>query len=202
MSRTQVVKQQATALVREVKRGAVVLGSASVLLLGIELVDLVVFAGGLDGFGIRPRSAAGLMGILFAPLLHGSLGHLGLNLVSLWTLGPLVMLRRRMDFWVVGVTGALSSGLGAWLVGGAQTVHVGLSGVLFAFLGFLMGRGFFERRPGAVVLSVLVTWLFGGLLWGAIPLTAAAGVSWEAHLFGFFGGLATAKLLGSKIRKS
>ncbi len=104
-----------------------------------------------------------------------------------------------MDFAVVTVAGALTSGLGAWLIGGAHTVHVGASGVIFAYLGFLMARGWFERRFGAIALSVAVTWLFGGMVFGVLP-TVGAAISWEAHLFGFLGGVGVARALGTRIR--
>jgi membrane associated rhomboid family serine protease len=70
---------------------------------------------------------------------------------------------------------------------------VGASGVLFCWLGFLMARGIFERSVAAVVVTVLVTWGMGGMLWGVLPFTA--GVSWQAHLFGALTGILAAARL-------
>ncbi len=67
--------------------------------------------------------------------------------------------------------------------------------MLFAYLGFLMARGFFERSVRAVALSLLVTWLFGSMVWGIFPVLAGVGISWQAHLFGFAGGIWAARLL-------
>ena len=180
------------------RSGALVLGGTVGLLWSIELVNLVL-GGALTQYGIHPRSVDGLLGVLFAPFLHASLTHLALNTVSFVVLGALTMTRKPLDFWVVSVTGALTSGLGAWVIGGANTVHVGLSGVIFAYLGFLMARGWFERRVAAVVMSAFVTWAFGGLVWGVLP-TVGAHISWEAHLFGLLGGVLVARVLGTAIR--
>ncbi|MFT4621935.1 MAG: membrane associated rhomboid family serine protease [Myxococcota bacterium] len=186
--------------VATVRRGAMTLGGVTAVLWAVQAMNWLL-QGGLTGLGVHPRSLDGLWGILFAPFLHGSWAHLAVNTVSFLILGALTMARKPMDFWVVSAAGAVSSGLGAWLIGGANTVHVGASGVIFAYLGFLMARGWFERRPGAILTSVFVTWAFGGMIWGVLP-TVGALISWEAHLFGFLGGVAVARLLGTAVRKS
>jgi membrane associated rhomboid family serine protease len=194
------VEDRGRALVQATRGGVTTVATGVAAMWAVHLVNTFLFFGQLSAFGIHPRSMEGLLGILFAPLLHGSFAHLALNSVSFVVLGLLTMLRRRVDFAVVTVGGTISSGLGVWLIGGANTVHIGASGVIFAYLGFLMARGWFERRPGAVVLSFLVTWFFGGMVWGVLP-TVGAAISWEAHLFGFLGGVAIARLLGTGIRK-
>ncbi len=161
----------------------------------IEIVDFGL-GGALDSFGVVPRSLSGLWGILFAPLLHGGFGHLLGNTLVGVPLGFLAMARRRMDFYVVGTISAITAGLGAWLFGGAGSVHIGASGVIFGFLGFLMARGFYDRRVGAVLLSLFVTFTFGGMVWGVLPLLTP-GVSWQSHLFGFLGGVFAASSLAS-----
>lgn len=181
------------------RAGAVTLGGTTAVLWLVQVVNTLL-GGGLTGFGIHPRTLDGLWGVLFAPFLHGGWTHLMLNTVSFLILGALTMTRKRMDFWVVSVVGALTSGLGTWLIGGANTVHVGASGVIFAYLGFLMARGWFERRPGAIATSVLVTWAFGGMVWGVLP-TVGAAISWEGHLFGFLGGLLVARVLGTAMNR-
>ena len=181
------------------KDAAGTIATGTVALWGIHAVN-VVLGGSLLAFGIHPRTVEGLAGILFAPFLHVGLGHLAMNTLSLVMLGGILLMRNRRDFWVVSVLGAIGSGLGAWALGGPGTVHVGLSGVLFSYLGFLMARGFFERSVGAIVLSGLVTWFFGSMAWGVLPL--APGVSWQAHLFGFLTGLVAAAQIGlTKARK-
>ena len=71
--------------------------------------------------------------------------------------------------------------------------------MIFGLLGFLMGRGVFERSLGGIAMSVAVTALFGGMLWGVLP-TVGAGISWEGHLFGFIGGLLVSRVMGRELR--
>ncbi|MEQ1571324.1 MAG: rhomboid family intramembrane serine protease [Myxococcota bacterium] len=156
----------------------------------------VVLGQALFAFAIHSWTAQGLVGLLFSPFLHASLGHLVMNTSSFALLGSLVHLRRPATFTTVSVLGALGSGLGAWLFSAPGTTTVGLSGVLFAYLGFLMTRGLFERRAVDLALSVGVTALFGSMAWGVLPLTA--GVSWQAHLFGFLTGIGVAARLGRR----
>lgn len=162
----------------------------------LETVDQLILGGALDGFGVRPWTSGGLLGIFAAPLLHGSFGHLMANTLPWLFLGFLTSTRTRSDFWVVVVASTLTAGLGSWLFGGLGTVHIGASGVVFGFLGFLMGRGIWERRFGTILLSVVVTALFGSMLWGMVPVLAGVGISWQAHFFGWIGGLLVARTLG------
>jgi membrane associated rhomboid family serine protease len=171
---------------REFLRQAAILAGVVALLWLLELVDLLIFRGRLDALGIRPRSLDGLRGILFAPFLHASFAHLAANTIPFVVLGWLVMLRSTSDFFVVAAASAVTSGLGAWLLGGPRTVHVGISGVIFGFLGYLLARGIYERRLGAITMALIALLLYGGALWGVLPLRA--GVSWQGHLFGFLGG--------------
>lgn len=166
------------------------------LLWAIEIADQVVFSGALDYFGVRPLTGGGLLGIAFAPFLHGGFGHLMANTLPWLFLGFLTTGRKRLDFWVVFAASALTAGLGSWIFGGVGTVHIGASGVVFGFLGFLMGRGIWERRFGTILLSMVVTVLFGSMLWGMLPVLAGVGISWQAHLFGWIGGLLVARTLG------
>ena len=103
------------------------------------------------------------------------------------------------DFWVVAVGSALTAGLGTWLVGASDSVYIGASGVVFGFLGFPMGRGIHERSAKSILLSLTVTFFFGGMLWGVLP-SVGPGISWEGHLFGFLGGLLVSRLLGRELQ--
>ncbi len=194
------VKRETTTLVRDTRSNIGVVWRATVLLWLIELVDLVVLGGGLDAWGVRPRSIGGLVGLVTAPFLHGGVAHLAANTIPLLVLGALTMTRKRMDFWVVSVVSAVFAGAGAWLLGGPNTVHIGASGVIFGYFGFLLARGIYERSLRAVVMSLFVGWAFGGMLMGVLPLVAA-GISWQSHLFGFLGGALTARFLGTRIRE-
>jgi membrane associated rhomboid family serine protease len=186
------VRDEARALTTHVAVRVKTLAGVTGVLWAVEGADLLL-GHRLEAFGIAPRTEAGLLGILFAPFLHAGIAHLAVNTVSLWVLGALAMSRKVADFWVIAVIAALASGLCAWLLGGAGTVHVGASGVIFGFLGFLLARGFFERTLTSIALSIAVAWLFGSMVLGALPFVAAAGISWQAHLGGFVGGLVAAR---------
>ncbi|MEL7351351.1 MAG: rhomboid family intramembrane serine protease [Cyanobacteria bacterium P01_A01_bin.116] len=171
-----------------------------VLLWAIEIVDQFIFQGALDQwFGIHPRTLSGLIGIVCAPFLHGDFTHLIANTVPLVSLGWLVMLRRTEDWVIVSVIAALCSGLGTWLIGAPYSVHIGASGIIFGYFGFLLLRGYFERSAVAIAFSILVTFLYGSIIWGVLP--TQPGVSWEGHLCGFLGGVLAARLLANPRRR-
>jgi membrane associated rhomboid family serine protease len=178
---------------REAGLQALILGLCVALAWGVELVDQVVFRGSLDRYGIQPRTVTGLWGILAAPVLHAGWLHVAANTLPFVVLGWLVMLRRTSDFLVVTVLAVVIGGLGVWVFGAGNSVHVGASGLIFGYLGYLLARGFFERSVWAVVLGLVALVLYGGVLWGVLP--GQPGISWEGHLFGFFGGVVAARLL-------
>ncbi|MEB3161817.1 MAG: rhomboid family intramembrane serine protease [Prochlorothrix sp.] len=170
-----------------------ILGSFITLMWGLEILDAVIFRNKLDEFGIRPRSLSGLAGILLSPFLHGGFRHLIANTVPFVTLGWLVMLRRIQDFWEVTIVTLIISGFGVWLLGAPTSIHLGASGLVFGYFGFLLTRGYFDRRLDSIALGLLVLALYGGLIWGIAPWQQ--GVSWEGHLFGLLGGGLAAWLL-------
>lgn len=185
------------ALAREVKAQVVILGSFVAVMWAIEILDLVL-GGSLDQYGILPRTMIGLRGILFAPFLHAGFAHLIANTIPFLTLGWMVMLRRTSDFFEVTAIVMVLGGLGTWLFG-SPGFHIGASGVIFGYLGFLLSRGYFERRFGSILFSIVVLFMYGGLLWGVFPTNPL--ISWQGHLFGFIGGVVSAKLLAEPAKK-
>ncbi|MBC8123846.1 MAG: rhomboid family intramembrane serine protease, partial [Gemmatimonadaceae bacterium] len=128
--------------------------------------------------------------------LHVGFAHLIANTVPFLVLGWIIMARSLKDFWLVLLISTLVSGLGVWLTAPPNTVHLGASGVIFGFLGFLLMRGYFERSAKSIVIALLVGFFFGSALWGVLPLQS--GVSWQGHLFGFVGGGIAARLLSDR----
>jgi membrane associated rhomboid family serine protease len=164
----------------------IILGSLVILLWFLELIDWLLFGVNLDALGIAPRRLWGLRGILFAPFLHVGFAHLAANTLPLLVLGWFVMLRGLREFaWVTAVS-ILVSGLGTWLIGPSNSVHLGASGLIFGYFGYLLLRGYFERSWPSILGSILVGLLYGGMLFGILP--QGVGISWQAHLFGFIGG--------------
>lgn len=163
-------------------------------------VNGLLFGGRLLNLGIFPRRIGGLVGIVTAPFLHANLGHLWSNTLGILVLGGLLIVRNEGAFWVVSIFGALAAGVGTWIIGRGDAVHVGASGVIFAYFGYLLFAGVFERRIGSMFLSVVVFLVWGGMLWSVLPGAGAGVISWEGHLCGLAGGALSAKLLAGERR--
>jgi membrane associated rhomboid family serine protease len=88
---------------------------------------------------------------------------------------------------------ALVGGFGVWLFAGKFTNHIGASGLIFGYLGFVLARGFFEKSLTWILIAGAVLVLYGGLLIGVLPIHT--GVSWQGHLFGFLAGIGAARLI-------
>ena len=150
--------------------------------------------GALTQFGIVPRTERGLWGILFSPFIHANLAHLVTNTISLLILGWLTLaFAGRRAFWIVTTAAAIGAGVTAWTLGAPGTVHIGASGVIFGYLGYLMLSGWFARRFMPIVVSLGVTVMWGGAVLGVLP--GQIGISWQAHLGGFVGGVFAARAL-------
>lgn len=169
-----------------------VLASLLAIMWLVEILDFML-QGALKQFGIIPRNLTGLRGLVFAPFLHANFPHLIANTLPFALLAWFVMLRRMRDFVIVSVVVMLIGGLGTWLSGASNSVHIGASGLIFGYLGFLMARGFFERSWSAVLLSLITGFAYGSALWGVLP--GQADISWQGHLFGFIAGVLAAKWL-------
>lgn len=157
----------------------------------VTFVLNTMLGGALNQFGIIPRTTDGLRGILFAPFLHGNLNHLVANTVPFLALGWMVMLRDARHFLPVTLFSMLAAGLVAWTLGAPGSVHIGASGVVFGYLGFLLLAGVYTRGFWSIVLSLVTAALWGGLVLGIAP--SQAGISWQAHLGGFAGGILAAR---------
>ncbi len=177
-------------IISEIRTQILILGTLVGLMWGLEILDTFVFGHGLDTLGILPRQAIGLRGILFAPFLHGSFAHLAANTVPLIILGWLIMVQSITNFVIVSVICMFVGGLGTWLFG-ANALHIGASGVIFGYLGFLLARYYFDRRLSSGIIALFVGCTYGGVLWGILP--SLPGISWEGHLFGFLSGILAAR---------
>lgn len=182
-----------TGLLAELKLTAKIMGAMLAVLWGVEIVDQLLFSGVLDLFGIHPRMVFGLIGVLASPLLHAHFAHLLSNTAGLLIFGTIVLLWSRKEFAAVTAAAVLIGGLGTWLIGGSGSTHIGASGLVFGYFGYVLMRGWYERKPLSILVSIAVAWMFGSLLLGAIPGLAGAGISWEMHLFGLLGGVLVAR---------
>jgi membrane associated rhomboid family serine protease len=174
---------------RPASRASLLLGSTASLWL-VWAADVVL--PGHVGHGIVPRTAYGLSGILMAPFLHANLQHLLANTIPFVILGALILLRGVRAFLTVTIVSALVAGAGTWLFGASGTMHIGASGVVFGFFGYLLFRAIYDWRLSSFLIAIVVAVLYGASLLSS--LVPAQGISWSGHLFGFLGGIYAARL--------
>ncbi len=169
-----------------------------VALIAVELIDAFLLGDRLERHhGILPRRLTGLDGVAGAPVLHDDLTHVAANALPLAVLGGLVMLRGLDRFLQVTAIVVVAGGLATWLLARSGN-HVGASGVVFGYLGYLLASAFFERSFRSIAVAVIVMLVYGGLLWGVLP--TSPGVSFEGHLFGLLAGIAAARLTAPRRR--
>jgi len=167
-----------------------------ILLLVIWCFQLFNFATNysLNGWlGLSTRRSSGLPGILFCPFLHGSFQHAALNSAPLALMGGIIIGIDRSKFLPATAIITIIGGSLTWLLSRPNTIHVGASGVVFGYLGFLVAYGIRTRSVAAILGAVFAVVAYGYLIEGLVP--AGPGVSWEGHLFGLIGGVAAAFIL-------
>lgn len=150
------------------------------ILWAIFILD-AVFGLRLGRFGLRPGSVNGLVGILTAPLLHGSFQHLLSNTIPL-----LVSLTATLYLYPASSTRMipllwLGSGAIAWFIG-RPSLHFGASGLIYGMLAYVFVGGILRRDMRSVSVSLLVGFLYGSMIWGVLPIRP--NMSWEMHLSG------------------
>ncbi len=143
-------------------------------------------------YGLLPKHVDGLIGIFTSPFIHGSLAHLTSNTLPIILLGSGIGYFYPKVFSRVFLIGWLVSGLLVWFFG-RETYHIGASGLVYALAFFIFFSGLFRGHPQLIALSLLIAFLYGGLVWGMLPIEEH--ISWESHLYGGIVGLVTAFFL-------
>lgn len=150
----------------------------------------------LEKLGILPRTAKGLIGIIFSPFLHANLFHLIGNTVPLLVLTLLlVVFYEKIAPSVIGIVVVVGGGL-VWLLG-RSALHIGASGVIYGIAAFLIAFGIIKRNIISVILAGIVAFLYGGSMLGGI-LPVHGFVSWESHLFSAAAGVFAAYSLRNR----
>ena len=139
----------------------------------------------LDLLALEPRSADGLLGVAGMAFVHASLEHLAVNTLPLAGLAAIIALRGGLQLALATVAISLIGGTLLWCFG-RTGMHVGASGLVFGYLGFVLVRGVSERRLSSFLLAIVAGVLYGGLLRGLLP--SAMEISFEAHIAGFVAG--------------
>lgn len=139
----------------------------------------------LNQYGIIPRNLTGLRGILFAPFLHGDYNHIVSNTVPITFLLIVLFAFYKEKALKTVIFSQLLGGLMVWMFA-TQGCHIGISGLIYSLVSFLIIAGIFKRNFKSLIISILIVILYGGLVWGVLP--TQYGISWEGHLFGAISG--------------
>jgi membrane associated rhomboid family serine protease len=163
----------------------------------IWVIELINFSIGhrLSDWGILPRTLKGLKGIPLSPFLHASLIHVIMNTIPLAVLGGFVILHGRQIFFEISIIIILVSGTTLWLFG-RSSYHVGASGLIFGYFGYLVLRAWYDRSLKSFIIAFATVFLYGGIIWGLLPTFSR--ISWEGHLFGLLAGILAARLEKTK----
>ncbi len=147
--------------------------------------------------GVYPLKFSGLIGIITSPLIHSDLKHITANSVPLFILGgTLLFFYRNIAFKVFAIIYILG-GFCVWL-GAREAYHIGASGVVYGLAGFLFFGGIFRREKTQMIITLLVTFLYGSMVWGIFPdFYPEENISYESH----FWGLAVGSLLAFYYRE-
>ena len=108
-------------------------------------------------------------------------------------------MKQNQLYILVGILIAVVIGLGGGLVWlfGSSAIHIGASGLIFGWFGFLVARGFVDRSLTTLGAALVGGVLYGSIIWGVLP--GQPGVSWEAHLFGAIAGAVAAVLVRTPV---
>lgn len=145
--------------------------------------------------GIFPRDPEGLVGILFWVLLHGDFMHALLNTTPLLFLGFFVALRGASLYFRITFLVWVVAGLLVWLFG-RNAVHIGASGLIFGYFGFLLAVALNERNIFDLGVASLTLFYYGGMFFGLLP--AHGLISWESHVAGLAAGILAARWFGKE----
>ena len=162
----------------------------------VELVNILIDHR-LVEWGILPRTVPGLLGIPMSPLIHGSPSHALSNSIPFVVLGGAVLMQSARRYVLLSVLVIFAGGGIVWLMARAS-FHVGASGVVFGYFGYLLARGWYEHTFKAIAIAVVALVLYGGVLLGLAPTSSE--ISWEGHLAGFLVGILGAHMMKSHPR--
>ncbi|HDP75858.1 MAG TPA: rhomboid family intramembrane serine protease [Bacteroidales bacterium] len=167
----------------EVKRLKISIEVATLFSMFIWLVKLIEIIEGEPFFqhGLLPRSFSGLLGIFTAPLIHSDFNHLLNNTITIFILITGLVYFYRDLWYKILLMSWLLSGMMVWIAA-RTSYHIGCSGLIYAIASFIFFSGVIRKNINLMAISLLVIFLYGGLIWGVLPIFPQ--ISWEYHLFG------------------
>ena len=136
-------------------------------------------------WGLFPLKWSGMAGILTAPLIHSDFRHLIDNSLPLFLLTLAIFYFYKPVAFKVFFYTWFITGIAVW-IGGRTAYHIGASGLVYGFASFLFFSGIIRKNVNLLAISLLVVFIYGGLVWGLFPFDYK--ISWESHLFGALTG--------------
>lgn len=164
--------------------------SALLLVMWVVKFYEIGFDTSLSRYGLWPRAVKGIPGIFTIPFLHGDVNHITNNSIGLITLGTMVFFFYREVAYKVFIWVYLIGGIWLWIGAPPGVPHIGASGIVYGLASFLFFSGFIRRHYQLMALSLLVTFLYGGIIWYIFPIKE--GISWQGHLLGGIAGAISA----------
>ena len=152
----------------------------------------------LDQYGVYPHKYKGLKGILFSPFLHADLKHIFNNSIPLFVLTSFLFYHYKSVAWKILFFGWLLTGLGTWILG-RESYHIGISGINYMLISFLFFSGIIIGYYRLVAVSLIIVFLYGGLIWYMFPIVDR--ISWEGHLSGFISGMILSFFYSHKLKE-
>ncbi|MGX5203309.1 rhomboid family intramembrane serine protease [Aliikangiella sp. IMCC44632] len=174
---------------KSIQQGLKILALFLAIIWAIELLNILTDRA-LNSFGLYPRRLDHWYGIFFAPLLHHDIAHIVGNSIPLFVLGVLVY--QTGKFWQVTAMVFLASGVIVWLIG-RPAFHIGASGVVLGYWGFLIANGLVNRSVRNLLLSIVTLLAYGGMLFSLMDFRQF--ISYESHIAGFICGVIAANRL-------
>ncbi len=167
-----------------------------VLLMWIVFLFEIDYGYNLNEYGIYPRRLLGLVGVFFAPFIHGNFEHLTNNTISFFVLTLTLRYFYPKNYMRIFVMGLLLTGLLTWVIG-RGAYHIGMSGQIYFLASFIFTKSFFSKNYRLIALSLTIIFLYGGMIWYVLPIDKA--ISWEGHLSGVLMGIALSFLYENEI---
>ena len=140
----------------------------------------------LKQYGLRPREWEGLIGIVTSPFLHGDWNHLISNSAPMFILTWATFYFYRPVAWSILTWSFILTGAWVWIAARTHSNHIGASGLIYALAAFVFFSGIFRKKGNLIALSLLVVFLYGGMVWGVLPFDQR--ISFESHLLGAIAG--------------
>jgi len=145
--------------------------------------------------GIYPLKGKGIIGILTAPLVHDDIKHLADNSIPVFLLSTAIFYFYNEVAFHVCILVWIITGSLVWIFG-REAYHIGASGLVYGFASFLFFSGIIRKNRNLLAISMLVTFLYGSLVWGLLPYDYR--ISWESHLMGAITGILLAFIYRSE----